>query len=144
MSHRTAVLVFPGSNCDSDLFKAAQQTPELAPAYVWYTTASLAGFELILVPGGFSHGDYLRAGALAARSPVVQALRQAGRGTGMALLGSASSSMVGFTIMGFAPMPMFSAFGIITATMVFMAAAAALLVLPSLLMLVTPERRGLD
>ena len=77
MSHRTAVLVFPGSNCDSDLFKAAQQTPELAPAYVWYTTASLAGFELILVPGGFSHGDYLRAGALAARSPVVQALRQA-------------------------------------------------------------------
>jgi predicted RND superfamily exporter protein len=74
----------------------------------------------------------------------LQALRQAVRGTGMALLGSASSSIVGFTIMGFAPMPMFSAFGIITATMVFMAAAAALLVLPSLLMLVTPEKRGLD
>ena len=71
----------------------------------------------------------------------MQAMRQAARGTGMALLGSAASSIVGFTIMGFAPMPMFSAFGIITATMILMAAAAALLVLPSLLMLVTPERR---
>ncbi|MEE2716117.1 MAG: phosphoribosylformylglycinamidine synthase subunit PurQ [SAR324 cluster bacterium] len=76
MSHRTAVLVFPGSNCDSDLFKAAQHTPELEPEYVWHTTTSLDGFELVLVPGGFSHGDYLRAGALAARSPVVQALRK--------------------------------------------------------------------
>jgi len=71
-----------------------------------------------------------------------QAIRQAARGTGMALLGSAASSVVGFAIMGLAPMPMFSAFGFITATMIFMAAAAALLVLPSLLMLVTPERRG--
>ena len=71
----------------------------------------------------------------------MQAMHQAARGTGMALLGSAASSIVGFTIMGFAPMPMFSAFGIITATMILMAAAAALLVLPSLLMLVTPERR---
>jgi predicted RND superfamily exporter protein len=69
------------------------------------------------------------------------AIRQAARGTGMALLGSAASSVVGFAIMGLAPMPMFSAFGFITATMIFMAAAAALLVLPSLLLLVTPERR---
>ena len=69
-----------------------------------------------------------------------QALRQAARGTGAALVGSASSSVVGFSIMGFAPMPMFSAYGILTATMIFMAAAAALLVLPALLMLVTPER----
>jgi|TARA_B110001454_G_scaffold212233_1_gene228817 phosphoribosylformylglycinamidine synthase I len=81
MSYRTAVLVFPGSNCDSDLFKAVEQTPELVPEYVWHTTDSLAGFDLILVPGGFSHGDYLRAGALAARSPVVNALCEvAGRG----------------------------------------------------------------
>lgn len=70
----------------------------------------------------------------------MQAMRQAARGTGMALLGSAASSVVGFTIMGFAPMPMFSSFGFITATMILMAAAAALLVLPSLLILVTPER----
>ena len=62
-------------------------------------------------------------------------MQQAARGTGMALLGSAASSIVGFTIMGFAPMPMFSAFGFITATMIFMAAVAALFVLPSLLLL---------
>ena len=67
-----------------------------------------------------------------------QAIRQAARGTGMALIGSAASSIVGFAIMGLAPMPMFSAFGFITAAMILMAAAAALLVLPSLLILVTP------
>ena len=71
----------------------------------------------------------------------LQAMRQAAKGTGMALLGSAASSVVGFAIMGLAPMPMFSAFGFITATMIFLAAAAALLVLPSLLMLVTSEMR---
>ena len=71
----------------------------------------------------------------------LQALRQAAQGTGVALLGSAASSIVGFIIMGFAPMPIFSAYGILTAIMIFSAAAAALLVLPSLLMLVTPSRR---
>ncbi len=70
----------------------------------------------------------------------MQAVERSARSTGMALIGSASSSVVGFTIMGFAPMPMFSAYGILTAVMVFMAAAAALLVLPSLLLLVTPQR----
>lgn len=70
----------------------------------------------------------------------MQAVERSARSTGMALIGSASSSVVGFTIMGFAPMPMFSAYGILTAVMVFMAAAAALLVLPSLLLLVTTQR----
>ena len=70
----------------------------------------------------------------------IEAIERSARSTGMALIGSASSSVVGFTIMGFAPMPMFSAYGILTAVMVFMAAAAALLVLPSLLLLVTPRR----
>ena len=71
----------------------------------------------------------------------LQALRQAAQGTGVALLGSAASSIVGFVIMGFAPMPVFSAYGILTAIMIFSAVVAALLVLPSLLMLVTPSRR---
>ena len=71
----------------------------------------------------------------------MQAIERSARSTGMALIGSASSSIVGFTIMGFAPMPMFSAYGILTAVMVFMAASAALLVLPSLLLMVTPRRR---
>ncbi len=73
---RCAVLVFPGSNCDSDLFKAAAAFPEFAPEFVWHTTDSLDGFELVLVPGGFSYGDYLRVGAVAARSPVVRALQK--------------------------------------------------------------------
>ena len=70
----------------------------------------------------------------------IQALRQAAQGTGMALLASAATSVLGFTIMAFAPMPMFSSYGILTAVMIFLAAAASLLVLPSLLMLVAPSR----
>ena len=68
------------------------------------------------------------------------AIQRTAKSTGMALIASASSSVLGFAIMGFAPMPMFSAYGTLTAVMVFMAAAAALLVLPSLLLLVTPQR----
>ena len=70
----------------------------------------------------------------------MQALRQAARGTGVALLASAASSIVGFAIMGFAPMPMFSSYGILTAIMIFLALSAPLLVLPSLLLLVTPDK----
>ncbi len=55
--------------------------------------------------------------------------------------GSAASSIVGFAIMGFAPMPMFSAFGILTALMIFLALIASLVVLPSLLLLVTPKKQ---
>ncbi len=67
------------------------------------------------------------------------AIELTARSTGMALLASASSSVCGFAIMAFAPMPMFSAYGILTALMIVMATAAALLVLPSLLLLVTPD-----
>lgn len=68
-----------------------------------------------------------------------QALGQAARGTGVALVASAASSIVGFGIMGFAPMPMFASFGQLTAVMIFLALAASLVVLPSLLLLVTPN-----
>jgi predicted RND superfamily exporter protein len=68
----------------------------------------------------------------------VRALGRAAQGTGVALLASAATSVLGFTIMAFAPMPMFSSYGILTAVMIFMAAAASLIVLPSLLFLVTP------
>ncbi len=70
----------------------------------------------------------------------MQALRQAANGTGVALMASAVSSIVGFAILGLAPMPMFSSFGFLTAIMIFLALAASLVVLPSLLLLVTPER----
>ena len=67
------------------------------------------------------------------------ALGQAINGSGMALLGSAASSIAGFAIMGFAPMPLFASYGILTAIMIFLALSASVLVLPSLLLLVTPE-----
>ena len=62
----------------------------------------------------------------------------AAAGTGVALAGSAASSVIGFGVLSFAPMPMFSTYGILTSTMIFMAAGASLLVLPSLLMLAAP------
>ena len=73
-------------------------------------------------------------------SSKVQALRQAASGTGMALLASAASSIVGFAIMSFAPMPMFASYGVLTALMIFLALSASLVVLPSLLLLVIPEK----
>ncbi|MFQ6027051.1 MAG: RND family transporter [Dehalococcoidia bacterium] len=72
----------------------------------------------------------------------VENLRAAAAGTGVALVGSAASSVIGFAVMSFAPMPLFSAYGILTATMIAMAAVASLLVLPSLLLLATPRRSG--
>ena len=69
----------------------------------------------------------------------MRAMERTARGTGTALMASAGSSICGFAIMALAPMPMFSAYGILTAVMFLMAAAAALLVLPSLLLLVDPR-----
>ncbi|MDA0232425.1 MAG: MMPL family transporter [Chloroflexi bacterium] len=69
------------------------------------------------------------------------AMTQALRGTGVALAGSAGSSIVGFAIMGLAPMPLFSSYGYLTSIMVFLAVLAALVVLPSLLLIATPELR---
>ncbi|HCP24407.1 MAG TPA: hypothetical protein DIT90_09855, partial [Dehalococcoidia bacterium] len=69
-----------------------------------------------------------------------RAMRRAVAGTGVALVSSAATSIIGFVIMAFAPMPMFAAYGVLTAVMIFLAAAAALLVLPSLLYMVTPAK----
>ncbi len=73
---RCAVIVFPGSNCDFDLYKAANYIEGIQAEYVWYTSESLDGFDAVLVPGGFSYGDALRAGALAARAPILKALQR--------------------------------------------------------------------
>ena len=74
MSLRAAVLVFPGSNCDRDLAVAlARAGAEVA--MVWHKETALpAGLDLVAIPGGFSFGDYLRCGAIAARSPVMRAV----------------------------------------------------------------------
>jgi phosphoribosylformylglycinamidine synthase I len=75
---KTAVIVFPGSNCDRDLAVAFEQATGQAPHMVWHQETSLpAGIDLIGVPGGFSYGDYLRSGAMAAQSPVMRAVTDA-------------------------------------------------------------------
>jgi len=66
-----AVLVFPGSNCDIDCFKAVEHTIGQPVDYVWHTTTDLSQYDAILVPGGFSYGDYLRCGAISRFAPVM-------------------------------------------------------------------------
>ena len=68
---KAAVIVFPGSNCDRDVAVALEQSLGHAPRMIWHGEATLPGLDLIVVPGGFSYGDYLRSGAMAAHSPVM-------------------------------------------------------------------------
>ncbi len=72
---KSAVIVFPGSNCDRDAARAIERITGAAPAMLWHKEPDLpAGTDLVVLPGGFSYGDYLRSGAMAARSPVVRAV----------------------------------------------------------------------
>jgi phosphoribosylformylglycinamidine synthase len=84
---KTAVIVFPGSNCDRDLAVALEQVTGRAPAMVWHAESALPdGVDFIGLPGGFSYGDYLRSGAMAARSPIIRAVVDAA-GRGVPILG---------------------------------------------------------
>jgi len=80
---KTAVIVFPGSNCDRDIAVALESVTGTKPHMVWHGDSELPeGLGMIALPGGFSYGDYLRCGAIAARSPVVKAVVEAAnRGT---------------------------------------------------------------
>jgi phosphoribosylformylglycinamidine synthase I len=69
---KAAVVVFPGSNCDRDAAVALREATGEPPAMVWHRESELPKVDLIVVPGGFSYGDYLRAGAMAANSPVMR------------------------------------------------------------------------
>ena len=72
---KTGVIVFPGSNCDRDLAVAFGDMSGEAPAMIWHRETELPkGLDVIGVPGGFSYGDYLRSGAMAARSPIMRAV----------------------------------------------------------------------
>jgi phosphoribosylformylglycinamidine synthase len=83
----SAVIVFPGSNCDRDLAVALRQVSGKAPHMVWHRDRELPeGLDLIALPGGFSYGDYLRSGAMAARSPVMRAVKEAAE-RGVSVLG---------------------------------------------------------
>jgi phosphoribosylformylglycinamidine synthase len=84
---KTAVVVFPGSNCDRDLAVALEQVTGRPPAMVWHKDSELPdGTDFIGLPGGFSYGDYLRSGAMAARSPIMRAVADAA-GRGVPVLG---------------------------------------------------------
>jgi phosphoribosylformylglycinamidine synthase len=75
---KSAVIVFPGSNCDRDMAVALETVTGEKPAMIWHRESELpVGLDLIAVPGGFSYGDYLRSGAMAARSPVMRAVKEA-------------------------------------------------------------------
>jgi phosphoribosylformylglycinamidine synthase len=66
-----AVVVFPGSNCDHDAYHAARHVLGQDARFVWHKETSLAGADVVVLPGGFSHGDYLRTGAIARFSPIM-------------------------------------------------------------------------
>ena len=75
---KSAVIVFPGSNCDRDMAVALREVGGQNPVMIWHRETQLPeGLGLIAVPGGFSYGDYLRSGAMAARSPVMRAVKDA-------------------------------------------------------------------
>lgn len=69
---KSAVIVFPASNCDRDIAVALERITGRAPAMVWHGDSDLPDVDFIALPGGFSYGDYLRSGAMAARSPVMK------------------------------------------------------------------------
>jgi phosphoribosylformylglycinamidine synthase subunit PurQ / glutaminase len=84
---KSAVIVFPGSNCDRDMAEALRLVTGRAPNMVWHREDSLPeGLDLIAIPGGFSYGDYLRSGAMAAQSEVMWAVKEAAE-RGVAVLG---------------------------------------------------------
>ena len=83
---RSAVIVFPGSNCDRDMAVALRDITGQAPHMVWHRETDLPKVDVIALPGGFSYGDYLRTGALSARSPIMaEVVRRAE--AGVAVLG---------------------------------------------------------
>lgn len=84
---KTAVVVFPGSNCDRDIAVALREVTGVAATMVWHGQTRLPdGIGLVALPGGFSYGDYLRSGAVAARSPIMAAVADAAA-RGVAVLG---------------------------------------------------------
>src|SRR3982750_17702 len=69
------IVVFPGSNCDEDAFHAAPDVPRQTAELIWHKDSDLKGADVVVLPGGFAHGDYLRTGAMARFSPVMREVR---------------------------------------------------------------------
>jgi phosphoribosylformylglycinamidine synthase I len=79
------VLVFPGSNCDHDAYHVVREIAQQPVAFLWHESESLENCDAILVPGGFAYGDYLRTGAIARFSPVMQSVKRFAAGGGLVL-----------------------------------------------------------
>jgi phosphoribosylformylglycinamidine synthase len=79
------VLVFPGSNCDHDTFNVIAEVAHQPVTFLWHDSEDLQGVDAVLVPGGFAYGDYLRTGAIARFSPVMQAVQRFAAGGGLVL-----------------------------------------------------------
>lgn len=82
---KLGVVVFPGSNCDHDAWYALSEVLHQPVEFLWHQSEQIAGFDAILLPGGFSYGDYLRTGAIARFSPVMRAIEKFARGGGLVL-----------------------------------------------------------
>ncbi len=79
------VLVFPGSNCDHDTYNVIAEIARRPVTFLWHDSEDLEGVDAVLVPGGFAYGDYLRTGAIARFSPVMQSVKKFAAGGGMVL-----------------------------------------------------------
>jgi phosphoribosylformylglycinamidine synthase I len=79
------VIVFPGSNCDHDAFYAASHNLGQQAEYIWHDSSTLGDVDAVILPGGFSYGDYLRCGAIAKFSPVMHAVRRFAQDGGLVL-----------------------------------------------------------
>ncbi|MEO8713665.1 MAG: phosphoribosylformylglycinamidine synthase subunit PurQ, partial [Acetobacteraceae bacterium] len=73
---KAGIVTFPGINRERDMAIALERSSGHAPRMVWHTETDLTGLDLVVLPGGFSYGDYLRAGAMAAQSPVMRAVAE--------------------------------------------------------------------
>jgi phosphoribosylformylglycinamidine synthase len=75
MSLRVAVVIFPGSNCDHDAYHVVKHVCGHSARFVWHKDSDLSGLDAVILPGGFSYGDYLRCGAIARFAPVMARLK---------------------------------------------------------------------
>jgi phosphoribosylformylglycinamidine synthase I len=82
---KIGVVIFPGSNCDHDAFHAFADVLHQPVDFIWHQSRDLSGFDAVVLPGGFSYGDYLRTGAIARFSPVMRAIEQFARSGGPVL-----------------------------------------------------------
>lgn len=83
---RTGIVVFPGSNCDRDVHHVLNDVMGINAQYIWHTEQSIDQYDALILPGGFSYGDRLRAGVIAAQSPIVEAIKKKAQ-EGLPILG---------------------------------------------------------